>query len=288
MLALTASNDFVQTAMEGISEGANVSADGVATYAGMGGGTSKTKTGSRVNANTWGAILAVGQERKLERGKFSYGLFVEHGNANYSLEPSNGMSGSSKYTGGGMFAKWTNTDNVYYEGSLRAGKVQDSASGILTDSIGNRYGYSVSSNYFGAHIGVGKIYKYQNDLELNVYGKFFYTRRGGVSYEAGGLYNLDAVKSKVLKIGARYGKNKVGWNSYLGLAYAYEFDGVARGTADGYAIREASVKGGTLYGELGLRLIPSDTSKWKSDIVIKGHTGRSKGVSGHISIGYLF
>lgn len=288
MVALSSAGDFVQTAMEGIADGAKESEDGVATYAGMGGGASKTKTGSSVNANTWSAILALGQERKLKKGTFSYGGFFEYGRANYTIEPDNGMSGASKYVGGGVFIKWRNARNAYIEGSFRAGKMKDSAAGILTDSAGNRYGYDVSSNYIGAHIGVGKIYNYKNDNELDLYGKFFYTRRGGVSYEAGGFYDLDAVSSKILKLGCRYGKNKIGWNSYIGASYAYEFDGVASGKADGYAIREARVTGGTLTGEIGLRLKPSATSKWKSDISIKAHTGRSRGFGGHISLAYLF
>lgn len=288
MVALSSAGDFVQTAMEGIADGAKSSADGVATYAGMGGGSSKTKTGSSVNANTWSAILALGQERKLKNGTFSYGGFFEYGRANYTIEPNNGMSGASKYAGGGVFVKWQNLRDVYFEGSVRAGKTQDSASGILTDSSLNRYGYDVSSNYIGAHFGVGKIYKYKNDDELDLYGKFFYTRRGGVSYEAGGFYDLEAVTSKILKIGGRYGKNKVGWNSFIGASYAYEFDGVAKGKADGYAIREAETTGGTIAFEVGLRLIPSATSKWKSDISINAHTGRSKGFGGHVSLAYLF
>ncbi|MBP3722703.1 MAG: hypothetical protein J6I62_05580, partial [Selenomonadaceae bacterium] len=63
---------------------------------------------------------------------------------------------------------------------------------------------------------------------------------------------------------------------------------VAKGKADGYAIREAETTGGTIAFEVGLRLIPSATSKWKSDISINAHTGRSKGFGGHVSLAYLF
>ncbi|MBR3624634.1 MAG: autotransporter outer membrane beta-barrel domain-containing protein, partial [Selenomonadaceae bacterium] len=288
IVALSAANDFVQTAMEQISTEARTSADGVAVYAGMGGGKSNTGTGSGVDARTWNAIVALGQERRLKSGMFSYGAFFEYGRANYTIEPDNGMNGTSKYTGGGIFAKKTYVNNTYIEGSLRAGNMKDSANGILEDVAGNSYGYNVSSSYFGAHIGVGRVYKLKNGFELDCYGKFFYTRRGGVSYNAGGQYDLDAVSSKVLRIGARYGKRQPGWNSYVGLSYAYEFDGVARGRADGYAIRPAKTTGGTVYGEIGLRLLPSSTSRWKSDIMIKAHAGKSRGIGGHFSIAYLF
>ncbi|MBO6177930.1 MAG: autotransporter outer membrane beta-barrel domain-containing protein [Selenomonadaceae bacterium] len=288
MVAVSAANEFVQTAMEQISTDAKTSADGVAVYAGMGGGVSHTNTGSGVNSRLWNGIVAIGQERNLSSGLFSYGAFVEYGRASYTIEPDNGMDGVSKYTGGGVFVKRTNGNDAYVEGSLRIGNIKDSVNGILEDVAGNRYGYGASSSYFGAHVGVGRKYRLENDYCLDCYGKFFYTRRGGISYNAGGEYDLDAVASKILRVGVRYGKSVVGWNGYAGLSYAYEFDGVARGFADGYSIRPAEATGGTLYGEIGLRLLPSSASKWKSDVKIKAHVGKSRGIGGHISIAYLF
>ena len=72
---------------------------------------------------------------------------------------------------------------------------------------------------------------------LDVYGKFYHNHRNGVSFNAGGHYDLDAVNSDVLRIGARYMMKREKWNFYGGVAYEHEFDGMANGTVDGHAIR---------------------------------------------------
>jgi len=68
----------------------------------------------------------------------------------------------------------------------------------------------------------------------------------------------------------------------------HEFDGESTGTADGARIRSASIKGTSLFGELGLRMEPTETSPWRVDIGITGHAGKQKGIGGSIAIGYLF
>ena len=105
---------------------------------------------------------------------------------------------------------------------------------------------------------------------------------------SGGTGNMDSVTGKLLRIGARYTASGAKWNWYGGLAVEHEFDGESTGTADGARIRSASIKGTSLFGELGLRMEPTETSPWRVDIGITGHAGKQKGIGGSIAIGYLF
>ena len=201
--------------------------------------------------------------------------------------------GDAHYAGGGLMAKFTNKHDVYTEASFRLGRMSDSADDLLRDGAGNAYGYDIHANYFGAHIGVGKVFKYDKGRSLDVYGKYFYTKRDGAEFDAVQHYNLDSVKSSVLRIGARYGTSNKLWNWYGGLAYEYEFDGEAEGTIRSgggaiTAIRAASVKGSSVRGELGLRMEASKTNPWQTDISLYGYGGKHRGFGGNVSVAYMF
>ena len=122
-----------------------------------------------------------------------------------------------------------------------------------------------------------------------MYGKYFYTKRDGVSFDAGAdHYSLDSVASSVLRIGARYGTTDKKWNWYGGLDYEYEFDGQAEGTVNGVVIRSASVKGSSVRCELGLRMDATKDNPWKADIAVYGYDGRHRGFGGSVSVAYTF
>lgn len=292
--ALSAGNTSIGEAVEGLGNAANQGADGVAVYAGMGGGSSRQETGSHVDSRTWNAILALGTKREQAKGTLEWGGFFEYGRSNYTLHSDAGRGdGHTHYTGGGVLAKWTNHHKTYIEASFRAGRMKDNAADIFEDAARNRYGYNVRAGYHGAHIGVGQVFDLGSGRSLDVYGKFFYNKRNGVSFAAGGQYDLDAVASKILRIGTRYsagvGRN---WNWYGGLAYEYELDGEATGkvTIGGVSapIRAASTSGGSALAELGLHLEPTATSPWKADIGLRGSCGKHRGVGGTVSVAYMF
>ncbi|MBR4695666.1 MAG: autotransporter outer membrane beta-barrel domain-containing protein [Selenomonadaceae bacterium] len=256
----------------------------------MCGGTTRQETGSQVKTNTWNAILAIGTKKELsDGGTMEWGAFAEHGSASFSLHGDTAYgNGSSTYTGGGLLAKWQDRKGFHAEASFRMGRLHDSASDILRDALGNSYGYNIRTNYTAGHLGIGKLYRFHGGKALDVYGKLLVTKRNGASFDAGGHYELGNVTSKLLRIGARYTGTGAKWNWYGGLALEHEFDGEANGTADGAEIRAASIKGTSLFAELGLRMEPTDTSPWSLDIGLTGHAGKHKGWGGNVTIGYLF
>jgi hypothetical protein len=293
MALLAAGTEHLGNVMDGLGLAANAGADGTSTAASVGGGASRYETGSHVKSHTWNAAVAIGRNHETKKGSLEYGIFGEYGKGSYTLHSDAGRGdGDGHYAGGGLLARWTNKHNVYTEASFRLGRMRDTASDILHDAD-NGYGYDVHANYFGAHVGIGQVTNYRNGRRLDVYGKYFYTRREGVSFDAGAdHYDLDSVSSSLLRIGARYGTTVKRWNWYGGLAFEYEFDGKSEGTVstigNSAAIRSASVKGSSVRCELGLRMDATKDNPWKADIAIYGYGGKHRGFGGNVNVAYTF
>ena len=288
MVALSAGNDFIGDAADGLGQPGSTGADGVSAYARMGGGSTRQETGSHIDVHSWNAILALGHKNEKDKSSFEYGAFFEYGNGNYSTY-NGGLrgDGSVRYTGGGLLAKWTANGGTYVEGSLRAGKLHGESNGTLWDGLGNAYKAEIDAPYWGVHLGVGREIALAGGNTLDVYGKFFLNRRNAADFEAGGQYDLDALTSKILRVGARYTMKREKWNFYGGLAYEYEMDGKATGTADGFAIRGTDPSGGSVRGELGAKLAPED-SPWSLDLNLAGFAGKKRGVTGGVSVAFMF
>ena len=250
----------------------------------------RQETGSHVDTHTWNAILALGHQNKKERGTFEYGAFFEYGSGNYTTHNGDERGdGSMHYTGGGLLAKYTRANGVYVEGSLRAGSVHDDARNVLRDTTTRvPYSYETNAPYLGFHLGVGKEIPFDDIHSLDVYGKYFYNRRNGVSFDAGGHYDLDAVTSQVVRIGARYTVKQGKWNFYGGAAYEHELDGKAAGKADGVAIRGADTSGASFRGEIGATMKPGENSPWSLDLNVAGFAGKKQGFTGGVSVAFMF
>lgn len=284
MAALAAGNEFIGAATEGLSMAANAGADGVATFAKLGGGTLRQDTGSHIDTHTWNAILAVGHRNEQAKADIEYGAFFEYGTGSYTTH--NGAErgdGSTKYTGGGLLGKYSLKNGAYVEGSLRLGTMHDNASNVLRDAWGNPYSYETDASYWGFHVGVGKVIDLTGGHSLDVYGKYFFNHRGSVSFDAGGHYDLDGVNSKVMRLGTRYTVKKDKWSFYGGVAVEHEFGGEAAGRAEGLAIRGADVSGTSFRGELGATVKPSEKSPFTVDFNLTGFAGKKRGLSGGVA-----
>ena len=285
MAALSAGNDFVGAATEGLAMAGNTGTDGMATYANMGGGSMNVETGSHVKTHTWNAILALGHKNEKKLSTTEYGAFFEYGTGNYStFNGDERGDGSTRYTGGGILGKWQKNNGFYVEGSLRAGSIHDDAHNVLRDANGNPYSYTTDATYWGAHIGVGREIKLNKTAVLDLYAKYFYNHRGSVSFDAGGHYDLGAVESSVLRVGTRYTvKQNDNINYYGGLAVEHEFCGRASGFADGVAIRGADISGTSVRGEIGATFRPGEKSNVTLDLNLSGFAGKKQGFTGGLS-----
>ena len=289
MVAINAGNDFINSATERMFRKENIGADGVYSYAKLGGSSIEQETGSHVNVNMWNGIVSVGKKSEKENSTIDYGAFVEHGKGSFTTH--NGAErgdGKVDYTGGGLLGRITNKDGLYYEGSIRVGSVREDTSNLLRAGD-QTYGYNERSNYLGFHLGVGKQVAVKNGDTVEVYGRYFFNHKNGIDFTADGdKYDLDAVNSHILRAGARYTMKRDKWNFYGDLSYEHEFDGKAEGSVNGMTIRGADTSGGSARLELGATFKESADSPWSLSLDMTGYAGHKKGFKGGVSMNFAF
>ena len=300
---LVASNRAVAAAF--INQGTDLIADsldtlsrdgkyGVKTFAAVHGNRSKYDVNSDIKINGWSIIVGVGAENEHNGGDFSWGVFYENGSGNYRTynDFNNEFfrgDGSLVYNGGGIAARYENSHGVYTEGSLRAGMLKSEMTDALSDGE-NKYGYESETAYYGAHIGVGKIFSLGDDSDLDVYGKFFHTYTEGDSFNvADDEFEFDSINSDRLRIGARVTSNKENkFSTYYGLAYEYEFNGDAEMRAAGMKASTQSLQGSSVMAEIGLNYQPTPDSPWSFDLNMRGYAGERQGGSFNVQATYTF
>ena len=300
---LVASNRAVAAAF--VNQGTDLIADsldtlsrdgkyGVKTFAAVHGNRSKYDVNSDIKINGWSTIVGVGAENEHNGGDFSWGVFYENGSGNYRTynDFNNEFfrgDGSLVYNGGGIAARYENAHGVYTEGSLRAGMLKSEMTDALSDGE-NKYGYESETAYYGAHIGVGKIFSLGDDSDLDVYGKFFHTYTEGDSFNvADDEFEFDSINSDRLRIGARVTSNKENkFSTYYGLAYEYEFNGDAEMRAAGMKAPTQSLQGSSVMAEIGLNYQPTPDSPWSFDLNMRGYAGERQGGSFNVQATYTF
>ena len=267
---------------------------GVKTFAAVHGNRSKYDVNSDIKINGWSTIVGVGAENEHNGGDFSWGVFYENGSGNYRTynDFNNEFfrgDGSLVYNGGGIAARYENSHGVYTEGSLRAGMLKSEMTDALSDGD-NKYGYESETAYYGAHIGVGKIFSLGDDSDLDVYGKFFHTYTEGDSFKvANDEFEFDSINSDRLRIGARVTSNKENkFSTYYGLAYEYEFNGDAEMRAAGMKAPTQSLQGSSVMAEIGLNYQPTPDSPWSFDLNMRGYAGERQGGSFNVQATYTF
>ena len=193
-----------------------------------------------------------------------------------------------------MLARQDDKSGVYYEGSLRYGRMDaDYASNDL-GTAGVHSSYDSSSAYYGAHLGIGKVTGLNDTTKADVYAKLLYTHQNGDSVTLQGegngeVYDFDAVDSTRARVGARVSKaySERG-TGYVGLAYEYEFDGEARATVKGFSTPAPSINGSSGLVELGYILQPQGVNDPTINIGLQGWGGKKQGFTGNVDFVWTF
>ncbi|HCB94072.1 MAG TPA: autotransporter domain-containing protein [Selenomonas sp.] len=256
------------------------------------GGKYRYQTGSHVDISGFGAILGVA--RKIENGSGSlvYGLAGEYGKGSYdSYYGHMRGEGDSDYAGGALFVRRKDNGGMYYEGSLRAGRTKaDYTSRDFTGYEGTAIGYDTSSNYWGAHLGLGKAFRLAGDNELDVSLKYFYSRTGSDSARltTGETYHFSTVNSQRLRLGARltHSFNECS-KGYIGAYYEREFDGDARASVAGYSTATPSLKGNRGIFEIGWLHQPKN-SNLTLNLGVTAACGNQRGIAGNLGLMWKF
>ena len=267
---------------------------GFETFAMVYGNDSRYGTNSDLSINGWSGLVGVGSNNKTKAGDFAWAAFFENGAGNYDISTTmNGITmegdGSTVYNGGGIAARLTGENGVYGEASLRAGLLKNDLEHGLQNQNGEAFGYESESNYYGMHIGIGKIFKLENGASVDTYAKYYHSTVKDDSFTIDSdEFEMDDINSDRLRLGIRYnqGMNRE-FNVYYGAAWEYEFNGESNGYAQGYKMEETSLKGSTVIGELGVVIQP-ENSPWSFDAKVKGYGGQRDGYSGSILATYHF
>ncbi len=256
------------------------------------GGKFRYQTGSHVNSRGFNALLGMAREVKNSGGKLNCGLAVEYGKGSYDSRYDNMRGdGDNNYTGATIFARQKNNGGTYFEGSLRVGRTKaDYVSRDFTGYFGESIGYNAASNYFGAHLGLGKVIKLLGKNELDLSFRYFYTRTGGDSARltTGEIFDFSAVNSHRLKLGAKLIHNFTGESKgYLGAYYERELSGDAKASVAGYATPTPSIKGGSGIFEIGVLHQPKN-SNFTLNLGATIACGKQRGAMGKLGFMWKF
>ena len=246
-------------------------------YAAAGYGNMRQESGSYVDVQGSAFNIGFAKEVKNGSGKLLFGPMIEYGRGSYEsyLDDGTKGDGNTQNFGLGVMARQNNDNGTYYEGSLRYGKL---TSNYNSGDLGADY--DTDANYWGAHLGLGKVFQLNDKNSIDTYCKFFYTNQGSSSANIlGRNVEFDAVKSKRSRLGFRFNHATSDVRSiYAGLAWQHEFDGSACATADGYSMPSPSIKGNSMMVELGVNVAPK-SSPVSFDLGVSGWAGKQKGYS---------
>ena len=284
-LLTTASYENAALAVDGEEEGS------VNPFITMSANNQKLDTGSHIDLKAWNMNLGFAKKINNNSGKLIIVPVIEYGRGSYDSYLDNGThgDGDAHFWGAGLMAKQLNDDGLYYEGSLRAGRMSTDYQSAVAGGIK----YDSDATYYAAHLGMGKVVQLNDKDTLDYYGKLFYTRQQGdkVTVGTGATYDFDATTSLRTRLGARYTHQLSEKNAfYAGLAWQHEFDGESNAivaTTLGSASAPApSMKGDTGIMELGWRVNNSD--KFELGLGVNGSVGKQKGVGFNLSLNFSF
>ncbi len=284
-LLTTAGYENAALAVDGEEEGS------VNPFITMSANNQKLDTGSHVDLKAWNMNLGFAKKINNNSGKLIIAPVIEYGRGSYDSYLDNGThgDGDAHFWGAGLMAKQLNDDGLYYESSLRAGRMSTDYQSAVAGGIK----YDSDATYYAAHLGMGKVVQLNDKDTIDYYGKLFYTRQQGdkVTVGTGATYDFDATTSLRTRLGARYTHQLSEKNAfYAGLAWQHEFDGESNAivaTTLGSASAPApSMKGDTGIMELGWRVNNSD--KFELGLGVNGSVGKQKGVGFNLSLNFSF
>ena len=257
----------------------------------------RNKTGSYVDSK--GASFELGYAKKIKKAAATLLIapFLEYGTGHYDsyLEDTINVHGYGRehYIGAGILLRQDQTSGLYYEGSLRAGRLSGNyESSDMANSLGlTNIKYDTSATYYAAHLGIGKILGLKGGDSMDLYGKYFYSHLGSDSttLNSGETYEFEAVNSNRIRLGGRYIHPYSGTeNIYAGLGVEHEFSGSAQATYKAYNTASPTMKGTSGLIELGWQMKPSEGGHFYTDLGLTGWVGRQRGITFNANLGWKF
>lgn len=259
-----------------------------ASFAALHGGSSNYKTGSRVDVN--GFTLVAGGVYQF-RPNWILGGFIEAGWADSDGHVHNASGeGDHDYYGVGLASRYCFDSGLYVDGSVRLGQASTEFVGLYMQDVAH---YDSGVMYTTAHFGVGRVFDLTDKIDLDVYGRYIVSWLNSDDVSLHNRYDdkfkMDSIVTHVIRAGLRMSGSMIGVTGWkVGLAYEHVFDGDADGAVNGYSLDVPSLEGNSFVAEIGTTIKLSEESHWAMDADIKGYAGDREGISGGVSVRYIF
>ena len=270
-------------AREGVKEGARE----MMPFAAFGGSSMKYKSGSHIDAKGWNAAVGFAKEQ----GELTYGIAVEHGQADFDsyVNAAHG-EGKNKYTGGVIFAELKKENGAHFDASFRAGRAEnDYSANLSVMGISTPTSYDISASYLGFSLGGGREMKVSETGKLDLYGRYYFNHLNGTNAKTNSGIDVEFKDSDSsrLRLGTRYTQQLNERNKlYAGFAWQYEFAGKAKSVVNGVDAPSPSLKGHSALLELGIK-----TKAGKNldiDFGLNGWVGKQRGIAGNLGFKWSF
>ncbi len=202
--------------------------------------------------------------------------------------------GDGEYYGLGLIAEYRRHEGDFKGSYLqlhgRIGKASSDYKGLVYDAGTGYVGYDENRTYWGYGLEAGYEWDVNESTRLDFAARYrALTLEGFTDRIAGDRYEIDDLESHRTHLGLRLNyTGRKGMVPYIGAAWEYEFDSKVRGRAEGLELAEDSLKGSTGVGEIGIKINPSEDSRWTFDGSLKGYIGRTEGVAASLYASYLF
>ena len=285
-------------------QGMNIAAfgpDGLSAFALGEFGSSRYNTNSHINVDGFSLMAGLAWNASPASGRLTLAAFFEGGWGNYdshnSFSRAAGVDGrgDTEYYGGGILGRYQWNCGGYAEASARMGRVStDYSSSDLRDMYGTDAEYDTDSLYYGAHAGLGYVWKITDAASLDISTKYLWTRQQGddVTLSTGDPVTFDDADSHRWRTGGRFSyavatESGAVFTPYAGAYYEHEFDGKVKASTYGYGINEPDMSGGTGIGEIGLTMKAAG-SPLSLDLGARGYLGTREGVTGSLRVRWEF
>lgn len=257
-------------------------------FIGIGGSSLKIDTGNGTKLKTKSGGINFGMTRYLKNrhGIFIIAPVVDYGQDSYesTLPDANQTkgSGNSRYFTAGIIARQVSVNGMYYEASLRYGRLRTNftSNNFLVYGQPTTASYDASTPCYSGHVRIG----WRNHISpkniLDVYGVYSMNRINGFTTKVstGEDYSFSSVSSGRIRIGARFTRElKERESVYSNLAYIHEFTGETVGEYMGMNTPRASLKGSAGLIELGWQVKPAKNSVAMLDTSLALWVGDRKG-----------
>lgn len=288
-------NQAISQAVQDTQNGHNLT-----PFAIMSGSKSRYQSGSHINVEGFSALAGLAWGHDLTPGRLTVGAFFETGWGSYNTHnsfnnaPSVKGDGDTEYYGGGVLGRFDFAGSVlgsfYTEASTRMGSVSNDFSSHDLGMGGPKATYDADSLYYSLHGGLGYIFNITKNIQLDTYGKFFWTHQDGDSVHIfGDRLKFDDADSLRARLGGRLSLELLpGFTPYGGAAYEYEFSGKAKAKTYGYSVLTPEIKGGSGLFEVGGVVQPNLDMGLYFDFAVQGYMGKREGLTGSISLGFSF